>query len=348
MEAYPHRSTIERMTTDASQLYPGSMVMDAHNKAIDHARRMMTYVVENFRPRHDLASYAHLTQVVQAETMRAAYKTWRRHWGRPHDRRCGGMLVWQLNDCWPTMSWAVVDYYLIKKPAYYAIARAMRRLDVGVSRTYHDWTATGYLVDEDSELRTGQVDQTLPARRGEFDVWIASSSTEPVDAELSIRFISVKSGKDVAEAITTTATASPNGTTEVVQSKTCPPSIPDAHDTSKPFLVSQYDPYVIHAVLTINGAVVATDTAWPEPIKFLDLSDRGVHFEISEAKDQVVVTADKPVKGFVFEETEGMKLTDNGFDVLPGEKQTVKVEGKLTADRLKFTYVGASEPSMSI
>ena len=91
--------------------------------------------------------------------------------------------------------------------------------------------------------------------------------------------------------------------------------------------MSQYDPYVIHAVLTVNGAVVATDTAWPEPIKFLDLSDRGVRFEISEAKDQVVVAADKPVKGFVFEETEGMKLSDNGFDVVPGEKQRLKWKG---------------------
>ena len=175
MEAYPHLSTTARMSSTSSQLYPGSMVLDFHNKGIGHERRMMTYVVENFRPRADLASYTHLTQTVQAETMRFAYKTWRREW---QHRKCGGVLVWQLNDCWPTMSWAVVDYYLVPKPAYYAIKRALRPVDVGVVRTYEDWTQTGYYIDENSKLCTGQVDQTLPARRGEFEVWIANGRVE--------------------------------------------------------------------------------------------------------------------------------------------------------------------------
>ncbi|KAL3964705.1 hypothetical protein ACCO45_001709 [Purpureocillium lilacinum] len=83
MEAYPHLETVARMASSPAQLRPGSMVLDFHNKGIGHERRMMTYVVENFRPGDvsDLARYVHLTQVAQAETMRAAYKAWRRDWG---------------------------------------------------------------------------------------------------------------------------------------------------------------------------------------------------------------------------------------------------------------------------
>lgn len=36
----------------------------------------------------------------------------------------GGAMFWMFNDCWPCASWSVVDYYLLPKPAYYAAARA--------------------------------------------------------------------------------------------------------------------------------------------------------------------------------------------------------------------------------
>lgn len=40
----------------------------------------------------------------------------------------------QLNDCWPTTSWAIIDYFLRPKPAYFAIARELRHFTVGVAR----------------------------------------------------------------------------------------------------------------------------------------------------------------------------------------------------------------------
>ena len=346
MIAHPHLSTIRRMASSPSQLYPGSMVLDFHNKAIGNHRRMATYVAENFREQSGLAAVAHLTQIVQAETMRAAYKAWRRDWGSPRARKCGGALVWQLNDCWPTTSWAVVDYFLVKKPAYYAIARALRPLDVGVSRTYFDWTQTGYLIDENSGLVTGQVDQTLPARPGaRFDVWVASARLGPIDVDLRVRFVSVRTGRDVAPAVERRVTAAPNGTTEAVAGEALPASIPDAEDATRAFDTARYDPFVVHATLSVDGAVVAEDTAWPDPVKFLDLSDRGVRFELSPSR--IVVSAERPVKGFVFEETEGMKLSDNGFDLVPGDKHIIEVEG-VAADKLKYTFIDAPGASLEI
>ena len=36
----------------------------------------------------------------------------------------GGIIYWMFNDCWPaSVGWAFVDYYLRKKPAYYAFKR---------------------------------------------------------------------------------------------------------------------------------------------------------------------------------------------------------------------------------
>lgn len=108
MEAYPHLETIRSVITNPKQQHPGSMVMDFHNKAIGHERRLMSYISENFRVKNDLASFIHLSQMVQAEAMAYSFRAWRREWGKVGERKCGGILVWQLNDCWPTMSWALV------------------------------------------------------------------------------------------------------------------------------------------------------------------------------------------------------------------------------------------------
>ncbi|MEP6628859.1 MAG: glycoside hydrolase family 2 TIM barrel-domain containing protein [Lapillicoccus sp.] len=37
---------------------------------------------------------------------------------------CAGMIVWQLNDCWPVTSWAMVDSAGRRKPLWYAVRRA--------------------------------------------------------------------------------------------------------------------------------------------------------------------------------------------------------------------------------
>lgn len=40
----------------------------------------------------------------------------------------------QLNDCWPTTSWSIADYFLRPKPAYFSIARELRLYTVGITR----------------------------------------------------------------------------------------------------------------------------------------------------------------------------------------------------------------------
>jgi len=58
-------------------------------------------------------------QFIQAELLKYASEHFRRR-----KFVCSGTLFWMYNDCWPTVSWSVVDYYLRKKPGYYYIKRA--------------------------------------------------------------------------------------------------------------------------------------------------------------------------------------------------------------------------------
>ena len=328
MAAYPHLSTTTAAISDPKQQYPGSMFIDYHIRAGDHEQRMLTYVGENFRIKHDLAGFTHLTQMVQANAMDVAYSSWRRDWGNPGARKSGGLLVWQLNDCWPTMSWAIVDCNLVKKPAFYAIKRALKPVAVGVSRVFHPWTG-------------GHSDPRIAIRDTSYDVWVASSRTENIQGEVTIRFVSIETGDDVAPRVKRSITVQQNATTEVIQKGAVDVKV-DSNDAT-PFDHRNYDPYVICASLSVDGEIVSTHTAWPDPIKYLDFSDRGVEVEVADTNDSITVRAKKPVHGWVFQERKDwVKFSDNGFDIIPGEEKTIHVGGfGLDRSDLKWTYVGA-------
>jgi beta-mannosidase len=63
----------------------------------------------------DLLYYGQLNQ---ADALRFGIEHCRRMMGR-----CYGTLFWQLNDCWPTHSWAVIDSAGVPKAAYFASKR---------------------------------------------------------------------------------------------------------------------------------------------------------------------------------------------------------------------------------
>ena len=54
------------------------------------------------------------------------------------------------------------------------------------------------------------------------------------------------------------------------------------------------------------------------------------------------------MKGFVFSETQGLELSDNGFDIMPGEVQVVRIGGSSVAKAdLGWTYIGAEKTEVA-
>ncbi|KAK7525896.1 uncharacterized protein IWZ02DRAFT_474219 [Phyllosticta citriasiana] len=309
LEAFPHIDTIKHYVTDDSQLYPQSHMLDFHNKADGHERRIATYLVENFRTVTDLEGHIHLTQLSQAEALMFGYRGWRRQWGQK--RFCGGALVWQLNDCWPVTSWSIIDYFQRKKPAYYAMRRALAPVAVAVKRAHHDWS----------------VAHARPAKTSAWELWASSSKTHEVVGTVELRFISIATGKDIKQSVTKTGVRIvANGTTEVL-SGTIDNEAEEAH--------------VLAARLWIDGHadVVSRDMDWPQPLKYLDFSERGV--EVVQDGGSVRVTAQRPTKSLVFEERHGVLADDSALDVAPGDVQVVRLRGLgQNARPLGWRYLG--------
>jgi beta-mannosidase len=64
--------------------------------------------------------WLYLTQLIQADALRTGVG----HFRSLHDR-CSGLIWWQLNDCWPALSWSVVDGDGRRKLAWYAARAAL-------------------------------------------------------------------------------------------------------------------------------------------------------------------------------------------------------------------------------
>ncbi|KAL4930395.1 beta-mannosidase [Aspergillus undulatus] len=312
MEAFPHIATIDHFVENEADKYPQSHVLDFHNKADGHERRIATYLVENLRTATDLETHIYLTQVVQAETMMFGYRGWRRQWG--DERRCGGALLWQLNDCWPTISWAIVDYFLRPKPAFYAVARVLKPIAIGVRRDHHDWS----------------VSHAQPPKTSKYELWVVSSLQKEVTCKVELRFISIETGLEIRETIVyEDVTIIPNGTTNVLDGV-----IDHAVDES----------HVLAARVWVDGELVARDVDWPQPFKYLDLSNRGLEvtrISKTESEQKLELSARKPVKCLVFEERDGVRVSDSAIDIVPGDDQIVTIKGLKAGDApLKYKFLG--------
>ncbi|MDY7102838.1 MAG: glycoside hydrolase family 2 protein [Actinomycetota bacterium] len=90
-----------------------------HQKAIDGQQKLARALEAHFGPTDDVDDWLFLTQLNQAR----AIETGVGHLRSVHDR-CSGTIWWQLNDCWPVISWAVVDGGGRPKPGWYALRRA--------------------------------------------------------------------------------------------------------------------------------------------------------------------------------------------------------------------------------
>ncbi|MBV9546045.1 MAG: glycoside hydrolase family 2 protein [Chloroflexi bacterium] len=116
MHAAPVLETLRRAIPE-DQLYHHSPAMDWHNKDNPKNKGDDLMLGTTGLP-SNLEEYIAFSQIAQAEGLKFGIEHFRRR--KPH---CSGTLVWQLDDCWPVLSWSVLDYYGFGKAGYYYLRR---------------------------------------------------------------------------------------------------------------------------------------------------------------------------------------------------------------------------------
>lgn len=104
MESFPAMRTIQSFA-DKDSLDLFSPVMQLHQKSGGGNEKILYYLLMKYPNPESFEDFIYLSQLVQANTVRFATDCWRRSFGFTN-----GCLFWQLNDCWPTASWAGIDY----------------------------------------------------------------------------------------------------------------------------------------------------------------------------------------------------------------------------------------------
>jgi beta-mannosidase len=308
MQSHPSLAVLEA-SIPAGERHPGSRTLQWHNKAFspvgaDGHRRLAVYRADNLPAPVTLAGEVYATQFVQAEALRHAYEAFRRRWQRPGARSCGGALVWQLNDCWPVTSWAIVDSAGRPKPAWHAVRRAMAPLAVAVRRDAPG--AAGGATGAAAWAMTGPAAWTGTAR------W----TLHTLDGEL-------------LDAVDAALSLSANTSTELAP----PPSWSAEPDR----------PLIATLALEGADATApsARSSAWPEPLRWHRLPDPQLTVTV-DAGGHLALTVARPAKG-VWIEAPGLRLADNFVDVLPGQPlRLAVVAGPVPArESLRVTHLHA-------
>ena len=118
-----HRSVVKFAGSSANSF--SSPALRNHQKHPKGFETIDIYSNEHFNPAKDFRSRIYLSNLLQAKAMNIAILA-----HRSHMPRCMGSLLWQLNDCWPGISWSLFDYYGTEKAAAYQVKRDFRKVVV--------------------------------------------------------------------------------------------------------------------------------------------------------------------------------------------------------------------------
>ena len=311
MEGFPNIKTIDSYLPQGKQdrdRYPQSSTVDFHNKADGHERRIALYLVENMQYKFEpFEQFVYCTQLMQAECLASAYRLWKREWKGPGREYCAGALVWQINDCWPVTSWAIVDYYLRPKHAYYTVKRELAPITIGLKRSVTSTPANKYT----------RVDVKTVHK---IEMWASNLSLERRTISVLLKAWDVVTGRETySKRLHEGFVLEPNRSTEITAFEV-PVEKKDADEELGT---------VVAAYLVEDGNQVARYVNWPEPLKYVHLQKpKDLKVSITAKGDAVEISAEVPVKGVaLLVDDDGVVFEDNCVDVVPGEVVRIGVKG---------------------
>ena len=128
-QSFPSEKTINAVTAPEDRNI-FSRVMEMHQRNGVANGKILNYLSQTYKYPREFGTLLYVSQLLQAEAMRYGVEHLRRHRGR-----CMGALYWQLNDIWPTASWASLDYYGRWKALHYVAKRFYNSIMISCKET---------------------------------------------------------------------------------------------------------------------------------------------------------------------------------------------------------------------
>ena len=211
--------------------------------------------------------------------------------------RTMGALFWQLNDCWPVASWSSIDYFGRWKALQYYARRFYA--DLLISPFAHDGVVDVYIVSDKLQPTAGQVRMRLL----NFDGKTLLDKTQDVQipAQSSAVYLSLNEKE-----------------------------FPATYDPDRTFLV--FD-------LNVAGQTVSRNEVFFDRMRNLQLPLKAtIAADITGSGPDYTITLRSPVLArnvYISFGDLDAKLSDNYFDLLPGEAMVIRLTASAKLDQLQ-------------
>ncbi|MCK4828789.1 hypothetical protein KA005_74380, partial [bacterium] len=129
---------------------PQSKIFEFHNKQEEGQERLFRFLAGHQKVATKFIPFIYACQVNQAEALNYCIEHWRRR-----KFQTAGTLIWQLNDCWPAISWSLIDSNGIPKAAYYYARRFFANILLSIEKVpegLNIWIVNDYLKDMEGRI----------------------------------------------------------------------------------------------------------------------------------------------------------------------------------------------------
>lgn len=201
---------------------------------------------------------------------------------------CMGTLYWQINDCWPVASWSSTDYYHKWKAVHYAAKRA-----------YEPLMISSFLKEK------------------ELDLFVVSDLLEGFEGTLNLSVMDFD-GKLVNEQSITIPVGA--NTSTFIQSLDINSLVGKASKSD----------VVVNVKLMKGDEVLATNNFYLSKPKEQALPAASIKTNIKQVEGDWVleIETDKLARDIYLNmPDQNVSFSDNYFDLLPGEKRTIRLSG---------------------
>ncbi|MCX6278559.1 MAG: glycoside hydrolase family 2 protein, partial [Bacteroidetes bacterium] len=301
-QGFPDLTTIKKFTNPEDRTL-GSVVMKAHQKHAVGFETIDEHLLRDYRKPKDFESYVYVSQLLQAKGIISAIEAHRR--AKPY---CMGTMFWQLNDCWPVVSWSSRDYFGKKKALQYALPAA-----------YSQFLISPVVED------------------GRIKVYISSDDPQPFAGVMTVKLIDFHGNMYSDEGFTVEIP----GNTSLVYYDTAQTALLGKLNPAEVFLLVTYKSKMFwEKSVNLLYFVAPKDLQLPVP----EISKKVI---ASPTGYKIKLSSEKLVKNLFLSTSVTGDFSNNYFDLLPGEsvdiefvtrKKDPKMEEKIVVRSLVDTY----------
>lgn len=302
-QSFPSRKTIETFTDDPKDMNIFSYVMEKHQRNYGANGKIMNYLQQTYLYPTDFDTLIYASQLLQADAIRYGVEHFRRNRGR-----CMGAIVWQLNDCWPVISWSSVDYCGRWKALHYAEKRFFAPLMIscqeeGMMTQEADMNREHFEFEK--SIRLNVANETIKEQSVQVS-WAVRNAKAEIIRDGGVQDVKVPA------------------LTSVWLDKVLLPDVD---------IFSEYVSYEMRQ----DGTVISDGTVIFSYPKYFRYEDPSLSWRIEG--DEIVVSADAYAKSVeIRNENEDLILSDNYFDLNGDEKRVKVLSGKMEGIKLRSVY----------